>query len=251
MSKKKAFVEDKPDEVPAWIVSFSDMVTLLLAFFVLLQIFAKEPDPDLFQAGQGSFKRAIAGLGIPNLLLGPDLTLTAKHRRVYWFVKKAPEEFPKNRIIDADDEKIRKVFDEIKQLIKIEASDNKHKLISSTATPIQFKPGSSQLDEMGLKFLTGFAEDIRHDLTNRKVSIRILGLCPRQGDDKQRWMLASQRARSVEKALRKALAGKLNNNQWQIESSGSGSPGQWCRTYGTSAELAHIVIAITGVREDG
>ncbi len=251
MRKRSAFVEDKPDEVPAWIVSFSDMVTLLLAFFVLLQIFAKEPDPDLFQAGQGSFKRAIAGLGIPNLLLGPDLTLTAKHRRLYWFIKKAPVEIPKNMVIDADDEKIREIFDELKQLAKIEASDNKHKLISSTTSEIQFAPGSSTLDEPGLKFLAGFAENIRHDLANQIISIRILGLCPEQFDEKQRWLLASRRASSVEKALRELLASELKNNQWLIESSGSGSPGLWCKTYGASAQLAHIVIAITGVRENG
>ena len=37
--------QDKGNSVPAWIVSFSDMVTLLLAFFVLLQSFAKVQDP--------------------------------------------------------------------------------------------------------------------------------------------------------------------------------------------------------------
>jgi chemotaxis protein MotB len=39
--------EEEPEGTPAWIVSFADLITLLLAFFVLLQSFAKEQDPEL------------------------------------------------------------------------------------------------------------------------------------------------------------------------------------------------------------
>ena len=38
---KKKNPDDGKPKVPGWIVSFSDMITLLLAFFVLLQSFAK------------------------------------------------------------------------------------------------------------------------------------------------------------------------------------------------------------------
>ena len=44
--------QEEQDKVPAWIVSFSDMITLLLAFFVLLQSIALEQDPALFHMGQ-------------------------------------------------------------------------------------------------------------------------------------------------------------------------------------------------------
>ena len=61
--------EEEAEGAPAWIVSFADMITLLLAFFVLLQSFAQEQDPELFHQGQGSFRRSISGFGIPDLLL--------------------------------------------------------------------------------------------------------------------------------------------------------------------------------------
>ncbi|MDD5011702.1 MAG: flagellar motor protein MotB, partial [Phycisphaerae bacterium] len=51
MSRKSA-PQDNPPSVPAYIVTFSDMVTLLLTFFVLLISLAKMQDPEKFNAGR-------------------------------------------------------------------------------------------------------------------------------------------------------------------------------------------------------
>ena len=55
MGKKKR-QEESNDGIPAWIVSFSDMVTLLLAFFVMLQAFAKPKQPEQVKQGLAPFQ---------------------------------------------------------------------------------------------------------------------------------------------------------------------------------------------------
>jgi len=48
-------IEEGSPKVPAYIVTFSDMTTLLLTFFVMLLSLAKMQDPELFNKGLGYF----------------------------------------------------------------------------------------------------------------------------------------------------------------------------------------------------
>jgi len=56
---KKAAEESKPI-VPAYIITFSDMVTLLLTFFVLLITLASKQDHALRRNAESSIRRALA-----------------------------------------------------------------------------------------------------------------------------------------------------------------------------------------------
>ena len=51
-------------EVPAYIVTFSDMITLLLTFFVMLLSLADVQDPELFNKGRDSFVEAVDSYGL-------------------------------------------------------------------------------------------------------------------------------------------------------------------------------------------
>ena len=51
MSRKRKSSEEGKLPVPAYIVTFSDMITLLLTFFVLLLSMASEQKEELFTAG--------------------------------------------------------------------------------------------------------------------------------------------------------------------------------------------------------
>jgi len=56
--------------VPAYMMSYGDMMTLLLTFFVLLCSMAEERLAGLVAAGTGSFVHALDSLGLPGVLPG-------------------------------------------------------------------------------------------------------------------------------------------------------------------------------------
>ena len=117
MAKKAKAPKEEVIQVPAWVVSFADMITLLLAFFVLLQAFALEQQPELFLQGQGAFKRNIAGLGIPSWLFGHESTLVAEARRRRYQTKQDWNKTRK-RVISSKDQEIRRAFRDIKKMIE-------------------------------------------------------------------------------------------------------------------------------------
>ena len=65
MSRKgRKAVEDSKPKVPAYIVTFSDMVTLLLTFFVMLLSLAQTQSIIRFKQGQEAFIRSIKQFGL-------------------------------------------------------------------------------------------------------------------------------------------------------------------------------------------
>ena len=69
MSRERKVIKESSPKVPAYIVTFSDMVTLLLTFFVMLLSLASVQDTELFDRGRGSFVLSIRILGL-GLLYG-------------------------------------------------------------------------------------------------------------------------------------------------------------------------------------
>ncbi len=79
--KRKKKPEEPKAGAPAFIVTFSDMITLLLTFFVMLLSMAKtQTDTTKFMHGQNSFRTAVANLGLPgrlrNIPAGAEMPFT-------------------------------------------------------------------------------------------------------------------------------------------------------------------------------
>lgn len=86
--------EDKRP-IPAWLVSFGDMMTLILTFFILLVSMSKERQWGLMADGLGSFVSALKSHGLPGFLSASDrLDVFNEFRRRF---NLPPEEDPERR----------------------------------------------------------------------------------------------------------------------------------------------------------
>jgi len=239
----------KPEEAdngpPAWIVSFSDMVTLLLAFFVMLQAFAHMQDPALFFVGRDAFKRAIAGLGIPGWLLGKPENIRHEYHKTKYSTEPAKHKIPKNRVLDVEDEKIRQAFADMKQDMETRASDVMARLVDRRVLSLGFLPGAQALDPESKRELTALAVSMKQNMRYRPVTVYVIGLATGPGPALDQLRVSAQRARGVCRFLRESCAAAIRQSGWRVVSWGAGAGGKWLETLGGLPRGANTIVIIT------
>jgi len=245
MSSHRRQQENDGPDAPAWIVSFTDMITLLLAFFVLLQAFALERDPELFRRGQGAFRRSIAGLGIPNILFGRPQIIYGPMQKKRYLTEENDDEINRERVIDLKDTQIRKAFKRIKQVIETRTSETKVDVTNVVSTPIRFAPGSALLDTTVRNYLKEFTGELGRHLNPERVTICIVASATDHPPGKSRWILSVERARAVSKFMHRVLSG-ISGVRWKLVSMGDGTDQPQDPGGGESARKEFIRIIIIG-----
>jgi chemotaxis protein MotB len=240
--------EDSGEKVPLWIISFADMITLLLSFFVMLQTMAKSQDGTLFGASQESFRRAINGLGFPEIMLGKQATVDMDYQKLQYpaeeTAKEASPERP--RVIDADDDTIRQVFEDLKQQMDVQADSVPEATIARMVTPIRFEKGHFALTPSDREYLAGLAITFRHDLRGRAAKISVIGLAGDEPDMHAQFLVSARRASAVRQVLQEKLgADETKAAGWTMNAWGAGSGKDLCRQLGVEGKNAQVVIVIT------
>jgi outer membrane protein OmpA-like peptidoglycan-associated protein len=262
-SRKGSDSASEGSTVPAYIVTFSDMVTLLLTFFVLLISLANVQDPELFNRGRDSFWESIKYCGL-GMLFGKRSSLSFDNVKTKYLIEDE-ENASETRGIDEQREKNRRVFGELQQSMRIMPSQIVSEQTNFIVTDIRFSQGQATLDKSAEKFLMEFSSTLQsskvssaelqnvYSRTNMARDeariIYVLGLGDNAAGDlvesneteKQQWMLSAKRAQAVADFLEAVL---FSQGGWNIYSWGAGSGGQWIGKDSPISGKSHIYIAV-------
>jgi len=150
----------RPDEAkkgaPRYLVSFSSIMTLLLAFFIILQAFASVQEPGLFYAGRGSFIRALetGGLG------GFWDRNGSGHDIPRYLAPEGQTEAPRERRIDPEMEDGQQAAERLEQEAAVRGDTPPPGPRRVLSTPVVFGPAKSRLTEAEGRFLSDLAPHV-------------------------------------------------------------------------------------------
>ena len=191
MSEKKQRRESKSDDgggpsAPFWMVTYSDMVTLLLTFFVMLLAMATFDDPGRVEAVFESIRLALGVDGRNTMLVG-QREETAQQ----------PKELQ-------EPDRLEPVMSRIREELSHHVSDSMVKM-TRTRTEVRvslddrvlFAPGSAKLHPAAFSMLS----DLSRVLADDPVHVKIEGHTDATGETRGNWELSALRAVSVVVAM--------------------------------------------------
>lgn len=234
MKNKAPVAEEAGEKSPLWIISFADMISLLMAFFVMLLTMAHDKSGKLANEGEGifeatiaGFKKSSSGFGLQGMFGGD----TKKHgfandsvsfdaHQTYYPIK---EKETSVRTIDAAEEKVRRVFNRLGTHVKTSKSQLSWGQPDFVVTPITFGQGLYTLDPPAKDFLNKFTTDLQES-GNEKIKLYVVGLASQEPVGKQQWLLSAKRADVVADFIRGNMPA---GSQWAIYAWGAGTGGDW------------------------
>jgi len=198
MAKKKK--KEGGGGAPDWMVTYGDMMTLLLCFFVLIVSFSKiEPEEkEKFEAAMASFKKAVGMPGegrvpvedIPKMSMIQRLETLSMKRR-----KQKNEASTNEEGVQGEETKVTKLRDGMQFVV---------------GGPVLFEPGSARLTDEAKQRLDRIAELVRgyNNLVQlRGHTSRMEATRHEQSNYDSEWMLSHARAKAVLEHLTSASVG--------------------------------------------
>ncbi|MHC4477416.1 MAG: flagellar motor protein MotB [Planctomycetota bacterium] len=239
MSRQRKSTKEEGPKVPGYIVTFSDMVTLLLTFFVMLLSLASVQDPALFGVGRESFLRAIRGLGL-GLFAGRSQKPDFGHIKVKYFIR-TPEHVEVDRTIDAREEDVRRLFQQLSKSAKSVPSEIAARQTNFSVTDVRFGPGEATLSEQAKRSLTSISSGLQQDSESRAAKLYVLGLAPEEATEQQQWIVSAKRAQAAAEYLRGTFSA---GPSWPVYSWGAGPGGDWVSQESPVSSESQILIAV-------
>jgi len=140
----------KKAPVPAYMMSYGDMMTLLLTFFILLVSMAQEQNAGFVAAGRKSFVRALNSGGLPGVLFSGRRPISLGEKASFFQASSATANSDITKKADGD----RRVFDPVENKLRkdfVVQINRGHEM--AMPTNIGFEPGTLTLTKKSKKAL--------------------------------------------------------------------------------------------------
>jgi len=235
----------KPEEpktpVPSYIVTYSDMITLLLTFFVMLLSLAEtQVDKHKFMAGSYSFKTAVADFGLSGFLINQNSGPELDHPKPKYRIDEGQDE-EHDRSIDAETEMVRRALLDVERMMKISPSHICGMDKTFLQPGIEFQSGSWDIDADARKKIAALCEQLKVDYAHQEPILYVLGLAADAENDQQQWIISSQRAKAVADSIRTHIP---ENLKWPVYCWGAADGGEWVGRNGQTTKNNQILITV-------
>lgn len=147
--------EFKPDpkpSPPAYMVSFCDMMTLILTFFILLVSMAKERQVGLLASGVGSFIVAIKSHGLNGIMSGSEKADVFEHVRRKFNVPMDEDDERKTELVSASNLEVMRA--------KLAQAMQPHEELTYPEV-VEFPPGEASVPGDKLPYLDELAASLQ------------------------------------------------------------------------------------------
>ncbi len=228
-------------EVPGWVVSFGDMITNLLACFVLMQSLASAQEESLFNAGIGSFKRAVKSYGLASHLKNRAREEIFDYRKIKYPTEESSDQ-ALQRVINPRDDQIRQLYDDMRKLLNTSAQDARRRVVVARPVSARFASGSSAIDDNLRLHLGNLAADLKQTLSDQSI-IYVMSAAPDVAKGPGQWVLSAQRAHEVRQYLLSTLGGAGAKGP-ELRTVGVGDGGRWYGNMGLIDQQPHVLIVV-------
>jgi outer membrane protein OmpA-like peptidoglycan-associated protein len=232
--------KEQVESVPGWVVSFGDMVTNLIACFVLLLSMATDRAA-LYEVGAGSCKRAMQSFGLPDWLMGKGQPEPFDYTAIKYPAAEAPPEQAPSRVRDAEDQQIRRAFELLQSRVDVTSRDCQQQTLRPVICRAKFAPRSHALDAAGRAALDDQVSTLRG--AGKGLTLYVVGLAP-DSSGQAALELSHARAQAAEQYLRDRLASERLADDWTLCSVGAGTGGDYLRRFDVREGETHLILLV-------
>jgi hypothetical protein len=243
--KKAPPKEEAGEKAPLWMISFADMISLLMAFFIMLLTMATTRTGTLCETGSGVFERSIQGFkdsiasfGIPGVF--KEKKSMGFLRTLHHFAVDGKEETGGERLIDADEERTKRVFKQLQNQAVATPSSVGGSQALCDVTPIVFSGDALRLQAEDERYLARFCADLKASGSLQETTVIVVGAAPDAANFRDKWAWAAERAKVVAQRMRQEFA----DTPADVLSWGTADASAWSKEPPASGRPVHILLAV-------